>query len=52
MLYQGKIESKDVISLNSKANDCDNIAVIISAQNQSNTKASSAAAKLTSECHI
>jgi hypothetical protein len=39
MLYQGKIEWEDVISLHSKANDCDNMTVILSAQNQSNTKA-------------
>ena len=39
MLCSGKIELEDVISLHSKAHDCDTITVILSAQNENNSKA-------------
>ena len=41
MLYSGKIdcEWEEVISLHSKFGDCDSITVILSAQNENNTKA-------------
>ena len=39
MLCSGKIEWEDVISLHSKAHDCDTITVILSAQNENNSKA-------------
>ena len=38
-LYSGRIEWEDVVSLHAKAADCDNITVILSAQNESNSKA-------------
>jgi hypothetical protein len=41
MLYSGKIDCdwEEIISLHSKSDDCDNITVILSAQNENNTKA-------------
>jgi hypothetical protein len=39
ILYCGKIEWEDVISLQSKTPDCDKITVLLSAQNEDNSKA-------------